>query len=154
NDTLASASQEHSMRPLLWSALLCFLAGQSRAADEAKPNTLTSQEVTDGWLLIFDGETTFGWKSNGPVKVESGILTVGATQKARVELTTRFGKCKLVYETRPGPQADWQTVIVPIEQERGQERVTPIDFEVEPGRVAQFRSMKLRPADLRPIYNG
>jgi len=31
-------------------------------AEEMAPNTLTAQEVEDGWILLFDGETTDGWR--------------------------------------------------------------------------------------------
>lgn len=34
-----------------------------RAEDQASHNTLTPKEVADGWILLFDGKTTFGWTS-------------------------------------------------------------------------------------------
>ena len=49
------------MRPLLCAALLCFTVVPTFGAEEAKPNTLTKQEIADGWLLLFDGESAFGW---------------------------------------------------------------------------------------------
>jgi hypothetical protein len=46
--------------------------------DKAKPNTLSAKEVADGWILLFDGETTFGWTSqNDPPKVRDGMLEFG-----------------------------------------------------------------------------
>jgi hypothetical protein len=44
-------------------SLLCVLGltGLALAGDKTKPNTLTEKEIADGWLLLFDGETTFGW---------------------------------------------------------------------------------------------
>jgi hypothetical protein len=41
------------------------IALASSAALCAQPNSLTSQEVADGWLLLFDGQSTFGWSSRG-----------------------------------------------------------------------------------------
>lgn len=35
------------------------------ATVHATPNTLTPQEVSEGWILLFDGETTFGWAPRG-----------------------------------------------------------------------------------------
>ena len=49
---------------------------------ETEPNTLTKQEIADGWVLLFDGKTTTGWrganKNRFPEKgwvVEDGMLT-------------------------------------------------------------------------------
>jgi hypothetical protein len=50
------------MRHLLAALLVLSLAACCRAADEPKPNTLTPKEIAEGWILLFDGETTFGWK--------------------------------------------------------------------------------------------
>ncbi|HEY2786579.1 MAG TPA: family 16 glycoside hydrolase, partial [Fimbriiglobus sp.] len=36
-----------------------LLAPTTRA--EEKPNTLTPKEIAEGWILLFDGETAFGW---------------------------------------------------------------------------------------------
>ncbi len=35
-------------------SLVCSLA-----VSAAEPNTLTAEELNDGWILLFDGETTF-----------------------------------------------------------------------------------------------
>ena len=42
-----------------WLGILLLLATSSWAL--AADNTLTDQEKTDGWLLLFDGQTTKGW---------------------------------------------------------------------------------------------
>ena len=50
------------MRTTFLAALLLFAAALPAAAqDKAKPNTLTPKEIADGWILLFDGETTYGW---------------------------------------------------------------------------------------------
>ncbi len=56
-------------------AALCFTA-RSASAAEAKLNTLTSQEITDGWILLFDGETQFGWAPRGQAQwtVADGVI--------------------------------------------------------------------------------
>jgi hypothetical protein len=57
--------------------LLFILALPLMAAEEAKPNTLTPKEVEEGWILLFDGETTFGWQSENADSwtVSDGLLT-------------------------------------------------------------------------------
>ncbi|MFV1988258.1 MAG: DUF1080 domain-containing protein, partial [Gemmatimonadota bacterium] len=54
--------------------------------DPGAPNTLTDLEIEQGWRLLFDGETTAGWRAyNGEVfpdtgwAVVDGMLVVGAT---------------------------------------------------------------------------
>lgn len=51
--------------------------------DKPKPNTLTPKEIADGWILLFDGETTFGWELEGvkegkkpEVGAKDGVLTL------------------------------------------------------------------------------
>lgn len=37
-------------------------AGSEQVAQEPADNTLTEQEIADGWVLLFDGENTTGWR--------------------------------------------------------------------------------------------
>ena len=60
-------------------------AGQS-AKGEPPPNTLTREEIRDGWHLLFDGKTMDGWRGaymdSLPTKgwkVEDGMLIVQAS---------------------------------------------------------------------------
>ncbi len=48
-------------------------AEEEKVAEAAQPNTLTPEEKDQGWMLMFDGETTRGWKSyNGESFPEAG----------------------------------------------------------------------------------
>jgi hypothetical protein len=82
------------MRRLLCLISLVFL-GPALAADEPKWNTLTPKEVSEGWLLLFDGETTFGWKIEGTAKVKDGVLILGGDKETTATLDTRFGQCQV-----------------------------------------------------------
>ena len=60
--------------------------GGSPTVVERTPNTLTPAEIEAGWRLLFDGETTNGWRAyNGTAfpdtgwAVMDGALVVGAT---------------------------------------------------------------------------
>jgi hypothetical protein len=66
-----------SLGLLLALTLPCHAQG-----DKAKPNTLTPKEIADGWILLFDGETTFGWGAqNGEIKAANGVLEIGGKKK-------------------------------------------------------------------------
>src|SRR5471030_3064864 len=56
-----------SMRRILSLYLLMALTWPCHA--QQKPNTLTPKEIADGWILLFDGETTFGWTEIGRAHV-------------------------------------------------------------------------------------
>lgn len=67
------------------------------------PNTLTAQDSTDGWRLLFDGQTTSGWRGyrrpdmpNG-WKVVDGTLTKD-TVSGDILTTDRFGDFELQLE--------------------------------------------------------
>lgn len=46
-------------------------------ASLAGDNVITPREAADGWIQLFDGETTFGWESRGDARwrVDDGTLT-------------------------------------------------------------------------------
>ncbi len=46
----------------LWLVLNCALGAP---AQEKRVNQLTPQQAAEGWLLLWDGESTFGWESMG-----------------------------------------------------------------------------------------
>ena len=56
-----------SMMALLLLAVALALPDAARAA---APNTLTPEELADGWILLFDGETLFGWTAGEQGRLE------------------------------------------------------------------------------------
>ena len=58
----------------LSTALFTGCAGQ-------EPNTLTPEEVADGWVLLFDGQTLDGWKDyNGTTLTQPWHVVDGCIQ--------------------------------------------------------------------------
>ena len=71
--------------------------------DKAKPNTLTPREIADGWILLFDGETTFGWKVNycpagTRLKVTEGALDLTDLNICFIATTMEFAEFELRFE--------------------------------------------------------
>lgn len=85
-------------------AVLVLLATWSAPAAEPKPNTLTTREITEGWLLLFDGESTFGWHVDGEATVENGVLKLGG-KETTLSTTSAFSAYTLRVEFRK-PSAD------------------------------------------------
>jgi hypothetical protein len=190
------------MRCLLCAGVFLVAAGPL-LADQAKANTLTSQEIKDGWILLFDGETTFAWTIEGSTKVENGALVVGGEEWSRLSLPNWLGTYELHAEFRwkgdkrplvrlggrdwptDWPEANtWVTAdfklirsqngpdpafaresydvrwkdmrdrIFSLGAYRQVVRVKPIDVVAAAGCTLELRNLKVKPLDLKPIFNG
>jgi Domain of Unknown Function (DUF1080) len=89
-----------SMRNLL-AIIGVALAGLALSQEQTRQsNTLSSKEVADGWLLLFDGETSFGWKATAADKLtaKDGILRYQGPGK--LENTTDFYQFALAFQCR------------------------------------------------------
>ncbi|HLJ97335.1 MAG TPA: DUF1080 domain-containing protein [Gemmataceae bacterium] len=86
------------MRTLAATAVFLLALPCVRAADADQPNTLTPAEIADGWILLFDGKTTFGWKAEGEANVQDASLVLGGKTATRAISTTEFGNCEIRLE--------------------------------------------------------
>jgi hypothetical protein len=184
------------MRYLVSVFLLLLSAAGVHADERGKPNTLTVKEIADGWILLFDGKTTFGWKIQGEASIQDGALVLGGEKAGRASLTTQLGNSELslefVGQTQLvldegakssswglGNPTSWQEAHAKIEFDpaRSNTRVSiqaeasqnvnifeakasfggnplALGFEVPAGGKVSLRNIKLRPLDLKPIFNG
>ena len=78
--------------------------GLGRAA-AAEPNTLTPEELAEGWVLLFDGETLFGWKptSEADWEVADGAISVSEGEPGLLSTTSQFGDYVLKVDFRCAP---------------------------------------------------
>src|SRR4051794_12567572 len=73
--------------PLILFAPLVLLQA---AAPPARYPKLSEKEARDGWLLLFDGESTFGWNVEGEARVENGVIVLGGKKASRLVHRTYF----------------------------------------------------------------
>lgn len=191
------------------------------AAQPETPNTLTPREVADGWVLLWDGETTFGWETHGAAewRVLNGALVADSAQGGWLGTAASFGDFVLkaefrtaadgnsglflrsaregaphqtgyelqIYDTQPAgyntgslvnyakaPPAKirpgvWNTFEVTVEGDHfvvvyngakvldardAKHAAGVIGLQYNQGKKIEFRNLKLRPLNLKPVFNG
>ncbi len=84
--------------------LLAACLSLAHAAPAVAPalNRLTPQEIADGWLLLWDGETLFGWESHGAPawRIANGVLVADSPDGGWLGTTTAFADFVLKAEFR------------------------------------------------------
>jgi len=159
------------MKRLLCFVVLFCVAGPVQAGDKAK-SPLSPKEIEEGWILLFDGESTFGWKIDGEAKVEDGTLILGGTKATKAETTTSLPWVKYAvsmetnWEGKPPKLLLLQTMmgledsskgkfrVQAVSQQGGNHLYSPQKFEVPAGSTLRLRNVKYRPMNTKPIFNG
>ncbi len=69
---------------------------------QAEDNTLTPEELNQGWILLFDGETLFGWETATEANwhVQDGAITVSEGERGLLNTTSQFGDYELKLQFR------------------------------------------------------
>lgn len=88
------------MRSLYSVLSLILLAASIRADQPDTVNKLTAADARAGWLLLFDGDSTFGWKIDGTATVKDGALLVGGDEATTARPTSLFSNFELRFEYR------------------------------------------------------
>lgn len=63
---------------------------------------LTVEEAKKGWISLFDGETTYGWKVEGDAVVKDGKLIIGGEKESKITSTTVFDTFDLQFDFESG----------------------------------------------------
>ncbi|MCA9216354.1 MAG: DUF1080 domain-containing protein [Planctomycetales bacterium] len=81
---------------------MCFICASHLVAAD---NVLTPEEQADGWLLLFDGETTYGWRQSGNAdwKVGDGRIIVTEGEQCLLYTTTQFCDYEFKVDFRATP---------------------------------------------------
>jgi len=179
------------MRPYIACCMLFALALPGQA--QQKPNTLTPKEIADGWILLFDGETTFGWNGKA-LKAVDGALHFGdlgaGVARSSVPFVSFEFRAEYQCDTKntllgvkgsaPGVESyqgqflpmskEWTPVRLHVENRKividvpGTEPETKFPFDwtdpcvirINQGKntVTKLRNIKLRPLNMKPLFNG
>ncbi len=162
------------MYSLLCLALLSPALPAHDAASELLPPGITMDKAFQGWIALYDGETNYGWKTTGEVKIEKGILTAGGEKEASLTTTSYFDAFEVVIEYRleggkgsfsvksgdglakhsekqtpAGDAIGTFTLKSPTSAKSG-----PIVIAVEAGTMMHIKSITLRPLGTKSIFNG
>jgi hypothetical protein len=85
-------------------------AGLALAARPAGPgmNRLTPQEISEGWLLLWDGETLFGWEPHGSGvwRIANGALIADSPEGGWLGTTSSFADFILKVEFRTAAESN------------------------------------------------
>ncbi|HUY35894.1 MAG TPA: DUF1080 domain-containing protein [Pirellulales bacterium] len=94
-----------SRYPLPLAAFL-LLATSLRAVEAH--NALTPEELAEGWILLFDGETEFGWKGakGANWKAAGGVISVSEGEPGLLSTSSEFGDYQLKVDFRAAPQTN------------------------------------------------
>ena len=96
----------------------------------AQPNTLTHKEIDDGWILLFDGTTLFGWTPVGPSKweVKDGAIATEPSGMGWLRTGSQFADYVLKLEFRAGAKANSGLFLRSATQ--GQPHVTGYEVQI------------------------
>src|SRR4051812_19674695 len=61
------------MRTAILTLLIVAVPALSQAPT---PNSLTPQQARDGWILLYDGESTVGWEGKGAITAREGEMVL------------------------------------------------------------------------------
>jgi len=89
--------------------MCCLLMlGLAGAAGAQPPAAITPHELNEGWILLFDGATLFGWQAvpAGAWQVSESALHAAPAEKAFLRSTSQFGDFALKLRYLAGPQTD------------------------------------------------
>lgn len=81
----------------------------TKPKNDVVPKTgLTTTEIEDGWIALFDGHSLFGWKANNDVNwhVEEGVIKADTGNPGLLLTTSPFADYELRFDFRLTPKTN------------------------------------------------
>jgi len=93
--------------------------------------TLSDEELTDGWISLFDGQTLFGWKAHSEAdwQVVDKTIQVTSGEKGLLCTTTQFDNYILKVDFRADPKTN-SGIFLRTEADIGPDDVTTRCYEL------------------------
>ncbi|MDA1017247.1 MAG: DUF1080 domain-containing protein [Planctomycetota bacterium] len=107
---------------------------------------LSAKESLDGWISLFDGKSTYGWKD---AKVRDGVLSDRAIS------TAKFGACSLRIEPAQPGEMRFGNVRLDVGGQLAEFEInskSPHAFQLD-GRV-RIRKLMIKPKGMQGLFNG
>lgn len=148
-------------------AIACVTLETSFAAE--KPASLPAKEIAAGHIMLFDGETTYGWKVEGDAKIAEGILKLGGSKTTTLTTTNEFPRGNVIWSFRHtgrnqatmtwrGEERKLSTAQnnswIKETYEPGALGCSPVRLTVPPGTELEIRAFVFQPILLEPLFNG
>jgi hypothetical protein len=87
---------------------LILCACTAVCATEPRQNSLSPEEISEGWILLFDGDSLFGWAPRGPaewVVSEGAVRCPPGKGSGFLSSTTEFADFELRLDFRADEKA-------------------------------------------------
>ncbi|MCS6863902.1 MAG: DUF1080 domain-containing protein [Gemmataceae bacterium] len=152
-----------------WLLVSAFLTVAWPLSAQDKPRTLAPAAAAAGTLMMFDGVTTFGWKTTGPVAIRDGWMIVGGKQQTTITSTTALPAKQLILELEwdqslPEGQQPRLTLNEQFRNQipqRGRKTITTdpqlltrIQLVVPAGTVVKMGDVHVEPHLATALFNG
>jgi hypothetical protein len=150
------------------SALFFLLTAATASAQTPAPNTLTPAEAREGWMLLFDGQSTVGWAGIDKSVARDGRIDIGKDEviwwsgDAPADFTLNVemrGAANFFSGMRRTPKIPrefrnsgdkWESfTYTPTGKD-----VPMLFFGNGPGGQGAIRSVKLLPKNMTSLFNG
>ena len=102
----------------------------SGAEAAAPPNTLSPEEVGQGWILLWDGVTTFGWEAMGEAEwqIGNGVLSAASGNSGWLATNAQFADYLLKLEYRTA--ADGNSGVFLRSLKEGEPHLTGYELQI------------------------
>lgn len=135
---------------------------------------LTEKEIREGWIALYDGSTSYGWKSEGSVDWQEGVIKLGGKETASITTTSAFSSFDLAMECRyEGSEGGFEFHYAhgvskmkakenPMDPSfspvsfhcPGKDKTRAITLKTLPGTTMYIRHLKLKPLEMKSLFDG